>query len=120
MRFVTLVAFGLGVGACNGDGGDTGDDADGGDTDEPTRTEAILALTPDLTNGEEIWGIHCTACHGQDGAGLNGLGSDIRGTDQAVTVATFFDPPDLMIQTYPDILSDQDMADVSGYLETEL
>ena len=105
--------------ACDGTTtGDTNNDTDGG-TGPGTQTEAILALTPDPVNGETVFDTWCTACHGSDGAGLEGFGKDIRGNDSASTVATFFDPPDGMTD-FTGILSDQDMADVAGFIETGL
>jgi len=125
IRFATLVAFGLFVGACNSDGGsDTGDDDDD-DDGGLTHTEEILALTPDTANGATIFGGNCSSCHGTDGAGISGLGSDIRGNPQAETIKAILDAylpasqkpePLMVIPPY----NDQEIADVSAHVEADL
>ena len=122
IRFATLVAFGLFVGACNSDGGDTGDDDDT-DGGGPTHTEEIIALTPDTANGATIFGGNCSSCHDTDGAGITGLGSDIRGHAQAETIKAVLDaylepPPEPLMVIPP--YTDQEIADVSAFVETEL
>jgi mono/diheme cytochrome c family protein len=115
IRFATLVAFGLFVGACNSDGGDTGDDdTDGG----LTQTEEILALTPDTANGATKFASTCTACHASDGSGVVGLGTDIRGFAAEDVIVSILVPPSELMVIPP--MSDQEIADVSAYVETDL
>lgn len=117
MRFVVCVGIGLFGAGCNSDDGGTGDtDACGGGT---SRTADILCLEADTANGEAVYFEHCDICHGPDAAGLPGLGSSTRGKPAAETVETLLmDPPPAGMIPFTDVLSDQEMADVAGYLES--
>lgn len=80
--------------------------------------DAILALTPDMENGASVYGLNCATCHGTDGAGVEALGgSDIRQeTDQGLIIEVVLDGNDLGMTPFRDILSDQEIADVSGFV----
>jgi mono/diheme cytochrome c family protein len=99
-----VFALGLLVLGCNGD-------------DELTGIDAILALTPDTENGALVFDAQCALCHADDGSGVEGLGSDIRAeTDQTVVVTSVYDGNDEGMTAFADILTEQDIADVSGFV----
>jgi mono/diheme cytochrome c family protein len=103
------LAFGMLAFGCNG-------------SDEPTATgvDAILALTPDTASGAVVYADNCAICHGDDGAGVEGLGSDIRAqTDQTLVITTVLDGTEVdgaIMTSFADILTDQQIADVSGFV----
>lgn len=66
-----LAVLALVLAACGGgdsDGGDGGSDA----------TNAPSASAGDADHGEEIYGQTCSACHGPDATGIEGLGKDLH------------------------------------------
>lgn len=102
---VALALLALG---CSGDEGKdgTGDEVD-----------AILALTPDLDNGSALYQANCALCHGENGEGITDLGSDIRNeTDQRTVVVSVLDGNDEGMTAFRDFLTEQEIADVSGYV----
>jgi len=115
MRIVAWLGLGL-LAACDGTEGDGGSptDCEGG----ASRTEDILCLEPDTVNGADVYVARCQVCHGTDASGLTGLGSDIRGKAASETVDTIMDPPAGMTESLQDIMTNQEIADVAGYLET--
>lgn len=60
-----------------------GDDTGTPPTDEPSRVDAILALTGDAARGQNVFDSNCTACHP---GGAQGVGPALT-----VAVPTFTD-----------------------------
>jgi mono/diheme cytochrome c family protein len=60
----------------------------GGTTDSPAATEAPVA-TPsgDAAAGEALFQASCTACHGVDAMGIDGLGKAIPGSEFIVATS---------------------------------
>ena len=102
---VALLALG-----CNGEDG-------GKDTGGGGEIDAILALTPDLANGATVYDTNCALCHGDNGEGIDGLGSDIRNeTDQAAVIDVVLNGNDDGMTAFRDFLTEQEIADVSGFV----
>ena len=72
MRKILIISMLLAVtlAAC---GGDT--------TDTPAATDAPVAASGDATVGETLFTASCTACHGVDAMGIDGLGKTIVASD---------------------------------------
>jgi mono/diheme cytochrome c family protein len=103
---VVLASFALG---CSGE--------DGGKDGTGDEVDAILALTPDLDNGAALYQANCALCHGENGEGIEGLGSDVRTqTDQRAVVEVVLDGNDEGMTAFRDFLTEQEIADVSGYV----
>jgi mono/diheme cytochrome c family protein len=72
MRRMIIIsaALALGLAAC------------GGTTDSPAATEApAAAISGDAVAGETLFTASCTACHGVDAMGIDGLGKAIPGSE---------------------------------------
>ncbi len=59
----------------------------GGTTDSPTATEAPVAAPGDAAVGEGLFKASCSACHGLDAMGIDGLGKAIPGSDFVVATS---------------------------------
>lgn len=95
--------------ACSGDG-------DGSTTPEG-RVGEIMALTPDTANGGAVFGTNCSVCHGTEGEGISGLGSNIQNeTDQATVIQVVLDGNDDGMTGFDGLLTDQEIADVSAFV----
>ena len=104
---LALMMFG-----CNG----ADDDGGKGTTSE---VDAILALTADTANGATLYDGNCALCHADDGSGFEGLGSNIQTeTDEALVVESVLNGNDEGMTAFADILTDQEIADVSGFVTT--
>jgi alcohol dehydrogenase (cytochrome c) len=71
------------------------------------------------TRGEALYGSLCSICHGAAGEGLTGprlRGIDKR-KDQRPIATIIKDPAPGMARFYPNVVSDQDVADLAAYLE---
>ena len=92
--------------------------------------QAILALTPDLTNGGTVWRDQsCETCHGPDGKGVPALGSDLtialmtKSDLELVDIIYYGATPEgnpLMVAFGGPMgsLTDQQVADVYGYIKS--
>lgn len=118
--------------ACNGDDkGTGGDDTDADDTDDtedttPTsRVDDILALTPDVTNGQALYGDECSLCHSADGTG--GIGTnfvaelaehaDELDEEKEEWTGVVLDGIDgTTMAAYSANYTDQEIADIMGYI----
>lgn len=85
---------------------------------EDPRVDDILALTPDIDNGEALYGGNCTGCHGEDATGGSGpdLVEHLSHHPDSDYVAVILDGG-LGMPAY-DAWPDQDVADVVGYLRS--
>jgi len=99
---VRIFAFGVLLGGC----------ADG---ESGGRQDDILALSSDLASGESLFDANCQSCHAADGSG--GLGSNIQQVDVDLVVDAMLNGRTGM-ESYADLLTDQEMADIAGYVET--
>lgn len=80
-----------------------------------TRTDDILALTGDATNGATVYGSSCTACHAADGTG--GIGADLTAAIPGLTDAELVDTITLGSgDMAPVNLADQAVADLLAHL----
>lgn len=68
-RLVLVVVLAMIFGACGGSDGDT------------ATTDAPPAASGDVAHGIEIYNGNCIACHGPEGAGIEGLGKPWVGSD---------------------------------------
>jgi cytochrome c553 len=118
IRFATLVTFGLFVGACNSDRCAHHRQWQHRRRRSDPHRERSSRLTPDTAAGATKFASTCTACHASDGSGVSGLGTDIRGLAQEATVQSILVPPSELMVIPP--MTDQEIADVSAYVETEL
>ena len=72
MRRMIIIstALALGLAAC------------GGTADSPTSTEApAAAISGDAVAGATLFAASCTACHGVDAMGIDGLGKAVPGSE---------------------------------------
>ena len=112
MRFVAWLGLGL-LAGCNDGGGDgSPTDCEGG----ASRTEDILCLEGDMANGASVFSDNCVVCHGADAAGLEGLGSDIRGKPPEETIESILNPV-VGMTDLSGVLSNQEIADVAAHVE---
>lgn len=89
----------------------------------PTTTKA-LSLTPDLANGEEIFGV-CAGCHLPTGAGTpNGTFPQLAGQHKEVIIKQVFDIREghrinmTMLPFAQSLANEQEVLDVSAYIQT--
>lgn len=80
------------------------------------RVDTILSLSGDVTNGEDLYTSNCVSCHAADGSG--GIGSNIQGVDVDVTVDAVLNGRGNEMAAYGDLLTDQEIADLTAYVET--
>jgi mono/diheme cytochrome c family protein len=83
------------------------------------RVAGVKALTPDVDNGKALHETHCLTCHGADGRS----GTSNKDTvDYAVNnEGVFFDyviDGDPGMPGFGDTFSDQELADVWGYVKS--
>ena len=76
----------------------------------------------DINAGRRLYGQVCAACHGPDGnmiadKRLGNLGSRL---DLDATVRYIKDPKAPMPKMFPDLLTEQNVADVAAYVHQEL
>lgn len=118
MRWFATLSI-LAVAACDG-GADNGD-TDTNDSDVPTeQIDRVLALTADTADGETVYTANCVACHATDGTG--GIGSDLTAEVPNLTtreVAEVVISGKGAMAGFGSTLSDQDIADVTAYVEAE-
>ena len=120
--FVLLSAMTLTFAACSGDGDDkTGTDDSGltaGDDDDDTSdpVDAILALTGDSAAGMTIYSDNCAICHGDSGEG--GTGEPLNVTIPTETIVETVYYGEGIMAAYSETLTDQEIADVTAYVET--
>ena len=79
------------------------------------RLDAVLSLSGDLSSGETLYLGNCEQCHAKDGAGRTG--SDIRGSDVTELANAMLNGGQGM-SSFAELLTDQEMADISAYVET--
>lgn len=77
---------------------------------------------PDLAAGRRLYDQVCVACHGPDGnmLGEHKLQGLSQRRDLASTIAYIKDPRPPMPKMYPDLLSEQSVADVAAFILQEL
>jgi alcohol dehydrogenase (cytochrome c) len=84
---------------------------------------ALNSTSPPATqaNGRRLYGQICVSCHGPDGRLVTGhsLGVHVRDHDASQTVAYLKNPKAPMPKLYPELLGEQDLADVTAYLRGE-
>lgn len=124
---LTAGACALLLAACGGGG-------DGATTTTAAPNQAG-SVTASATNGEALYSATCVACHGQAGAGIEGLGKPLAGSafvsglDDAALVAFIkvgrdtSDPENTSGVSMPPkggnpALSDGDLEDIVAYLRT--
>ncbi len=73
--FMVVAFLTLFVVACGG-GGDSSSSGGGGSETAPP-TDVPAAPVGDAAKGEELYNTTCIACHGQAGAGIEGLGKNM-------------------------------------------
>jgi PQQ-dependent dehydrogenase (methanol/ethanol family) len=79
------------------------------------------AGAPNVASGRRLYSQVCTACHGTDGDMIADHKLSVAGRqDQALTIAFIKDPKPPMPKLYPDLLSEQNVVDVTAYLRDEL
>jgi alcohol dehydrogenase (cytochrome c) len=89
---------------------------------DATTSREAARVGPDLAAGERLYSQVCIACHGPDGNTiadhkLQGLGARM---DLAATIAYIKNPKAPMPKMYPDLLSEESIADVAAYIHGEL
>jgi mono/diheme cytochrome c family protein len=103
-----VTAFATVVAGCNG--------GDGGST---SRTDAILALTGDPSNGQAEYGATCAVCHGASGEGSASYPA-LAGTSLAddAIVDEIISGNDQGMPAYGDQFDDQTIADILAFVKT--
>lgn len=88
--------------------------------DELTRTDDILALDGDVSEGQVLFEANCAGCHGEDGRsgsiGIN-IVSHVGHHGDGYLVDLLLDGRDGM-PAFGESLSDQEIADVISFLHT--
>jgi len=115
MRLVAWLALGWMAAGCNGT--DSGTDGDTECIGGASRTEDILCLEGDTTNGATVFHARCSVCHLEDGSGVYGTFPDIRGTAAADTIDAILNPA-IGMTDFTSVLSNQEMADAAAHVET--
>lgn len=86
---------------------------------EETRADVILGLTGDVANGETLYGTNCALCHGTAGEGVENLGAALAGatlSDEEV-VNVLLNGNDEGMTPF-DLLTDQELADVTAFVQS--
>jgi alcohol dehydrogenase (cytochrome c) len=80
------------------------------------------AVGTSMANGRKLYSQLCVGCHGPDGNLIadHPLSHIERRRSEAATMAAIRDPKPPMPKLYPDLLSEQGVADLTGYLREEL
>lgn len=124
---ILIAVLALAVAACGG----------GGESDGGTAATAGggVALTGDVANGEKVFAGTCSACHGADAMGIDGLGKQLAGSDFVASTSDA-DLANLILtgrpSSHPDnetgvdmppkggnpSLNDQSIADVVAYIKS--
>jgi alcohol dehydrogenase (cytochrome c) len=75
-----------------------------------------------IASGRRLYGQVCSSCHGPDGNLISGheLSTLKSRRDRAATASFVKDPKPPMPRLYPNLLTDQNVADVTAYLYEEL
>ncbi len=85
----------------------------------PTLTGPVALGPADPVRGHDIFGRMCSSCHGVKGADVDG--HDLRQSrDLAGIVAAIKAPKRPMPKMYPDVLSEQQVADLAAYIHDSL
>ena len=86
---------------------------------EPAQDERAGA--PNLASGRRLYSQVCVSCHGPDGNLIadHKLSHLKARLDKASTIAFIKDPKPPMPKLYPDLLSEQNVADVATYVHDE-
>ena len=101
----------------------------GGDKSTGDRTDAILALSGDVANGEVVYTDNCAVCHAASGLGENdpdspGTGDDLtEAAGEAAEDAEFIGiilNGEGSMTAFADLLDDQEVADVLAYMHDGL
>jgi len=113
-----------GTSPSSGAGGTGGADGSGGaESCSDTEVADILALTPDLTNGEAQFGKSCALdpCHGPDGQSGNApdFGDVLPEYDDCGLMRIMLDGKKGMISLTMVFETDQDFCDALAYVRSE-
>ena len=83
------------------------------------RVAGVKALTPDVDNGAALHETHCLTCHGADGrsgtANKDTVDYAVNNTDVFFDYVIDGDPG---MPGFGDIFTDQELADVWGYVKS--
>jgi mono/diheme cytochrome c family protein len=97
------------------------DSADSGMKSTGSPAPAGAVAMGDKAHGEKIFSQNCSGCHGAGGTG-GGIGPSLKGEkarkDYPHTVTWVENPQPPMPKLYPSVLSLQDVADVSAYVQS--
>lgn len=88
----------------------------------PASSAGTPAGAASLASGRKLYSQICVACHGPDGnliadRKLGNLGERL---DRAATIRYIKDPKPPMPKLYPDLITEQNVVDVTAYLHEEL
>jgi alcohol dehydrogenase (cytochrome c) len=80
------------------------------------------AESANLADGRKLYGQVCVSCHGPDGNMLadHQLGTLAARQDRTATIGFIKNPKLPMPKLYPDLLTEQNVADVAAYVHEEL
>jgi glucose dehydrogenase/mono/diheme cytochrome c family protein len=82
----------------------------------------LTSTAANLASGRRLYSQVCVACHGPDGNLMadHRLAAALARRDRASIVSYLKDPKPPMPRMYPDLLTEQNVADVAAYLREEL
>lgn len=83
-------------------------------TSSATRSSDIASLTGDTTSGQTLYTSNCSSCHGSDGQS-GSVSKNLTAKSSAEIISTVLTGTGSM-PSFSD-LSDQDIADVTAYVE---
>lgn len=93
-RLVLIVALAvvLGLTACgptaatrSPEGGSSGNSGQAAEPAAPTAAAPVAASAGDVAQGKELYTATCSACHGPEGKGIQGLGKDLTTSEFIAT-----------------------------------
>ena len=84
---------------------------------EGDRVAEILALEADTVLGQERYDDNCAVCHGELGEGTPS-GASLQSSSAAGVIQSILEPPTVGMDGFASILSDQDIRDLSAYVES--
>jgi mono/diheme cytochrome c family protein len=93
-----------------------------GQTPPPSADVVMPAGEPNLTNGKDLYGRFCVACHGEEGMGGHGGGAALAtaAKDMNVIFTTASNGKNQAMPPFKGALKPEELRDIAGYISKEL